>query len=116
MTATQRKWHAGEALQGLVETGRLNVEAVAPTMGITSRTLYRWFKLDRLPERIAEQCASFFGVRVEWLNTGRGDKYESQEGGAGDVTRRVEQLRLRYERELVRVFRNYSTQVLKVVN
>jgi hypothetical protein len=110
-----KPWHSGEALQSLVSPGRLSAEAAAPGMGVTSRTLYRWFKLRELPPRIVEQCATYFGVSPEWLETGRGEKYDSWNLGGHDAARRVEEIMLRYEAEMKRLFRNYTAHITKVM-
>lgn len=114
-TPLPSNWHTGKALQQLATRGRLAAEAVATDLGVSSATLYRWYRQRELPERVIEKIALHFGVQPEWLRTGTGPKHVNPSGQAAAIERRAERLMLLYEAELKRTARRYTVALTKAV-
>ena len=57
----------------------MNVEDVAGEIGAisgdrTATTVFRWLREDRVPVKYYERIADYFGVTVNWLETGKGPR------------------------------------------
>lgn len=113
--STHIKWHTGETLKRLCKSGRLNAEAVSTAMGVSSATLYRWYRQPALPPQALATAAQHFGVSAEWLAHGRGAQHSSARGAAVSAERRVERLLLLYEADMKRLTRAYTAEVAKAL-
>jgi AcrR family transcriptional regulator len=116
MGATKRGWHAGEALREIVGEGRVTAEEAATELGVASGSLYRYFRTPEMPLRVAKRIAPKLGLRVEWLMTGRGEKYEAHPLLEANVEQRIERIMRVYLRSVERETRTMLTKVVKLTS
>jgi transcriptional regulator with XRE-family HTH domain len=111
-----RGWHAGHALKELVGDGRLSAEEAAQQLGVASASLYRYFRAPELPARVAKRIAPRLGVSVDWLMTGRGEKFDAHATLEAAIEQRLERLVTLYLRQVDRETRSLVAKVVRITS
>jgi len=116
MGTTKRGWHAGEALREILGEGSKTTEEAATDTGVAAGSLYRYYRSPEMPLRVAKRIAPKLGLRVEWLMTGRGEKYDAHPLLEVSVEQRLERIMRVYLRSVERETRTMLTKVVKLTS
>jgi hypothetical protein len=74
MATTNTTWHTGETVKELAARSNISANALSMRLGISYATMYNRFGQAEWPTDLVYLASQIFGVRHEWLSTGKGEQ------------------------------------------